>query len=819
MMKKNILFGVILVALGLSGCSERVEQQVAEGRLGNQGIVVNLPTFIPENSTRYVADPETGDIIGWSSGDLVGVYYQDGTAASSAAFHSDMNREDLDYFVNDGFLLNPNSTYYSLFPYIESATPENTVLDFDRPYMAAEFYTDGDGNGVADFQHLTSLVKIDLSVPVGFYNRLVIGCEGDALAKKGVYNMIENSLTFTETMDERELNYGDNALTVSHFKTSLYMAPQDLSGKKLTFSLFDFEGNEVRMTAEGKDMKPGYSYLITAEAQDRIVSPSTIARVQDFALKKLQNLEYHQWMLGYTSLTNWAFADMIGGDANKGSTTADQPDAEALQNWQFSAENSVLSTKWNSCYDANKYANALILAAEDKDGFDVALAEGKFLRAFFGFEALRVFGAAIPYPDEEDYWLFESPIVSNKQNGSLVYIWDKIVSDLQDAIACLPESSSELHISKWSAKALLAKVYLFWSSPYNGMNGAGANHWNEAQVLLNEIISSGKFGLLDNYASIFTPSADGSKEGVFDIMHTAANGKWEEAIIISLNAHIMPGFGGWGFYQPSYEFVNSFMVDDNGLPLSDYQSEQPLTMMISTYNWETKLGIYTDPRLDATVGRYGLPYLGYEMGLTPGQYIRDVASTSPYISKKFVPSKSDAATAMGPGASETDFHVIRYAEILLMAAECAIHSGNLTAARTYINQVRSRAAKSFLMADVSENMNDNYVMEDMTSGGKVVHQGAAANYRIGLYDSFANSADAWEALYREYRLEFGMEGHRWFDLVRWGTYVSELNGYRSFEENLVPKGRPSYQPEWICCPIPQTAIDAAKGKLFQVVNW
>ena len=112
-----------------------------------------------------------------------------------------------------------------------------------------------------------------------------------------------------------------------------------------------------------------------------------------------------------------------------------------------------------------------------------------------------------------------------------------------------------------------------------------------------------------------------------------------------------------------------------------------------------------------------------------------------------------------------------------MKAEIAIGQGDLSAALNLINQVRARAANDFV-----KNTDTGKMMYDEVNGVSV--EGAAANYKIGLYKSFSSTEEARIALERERRAEFGMEGHHWFNLARWGKAGKELNDFRELKTNI-----------------------------------
>jgi len=200
-----------------------------------------------------------------------------------------------------------------------------------------------------------------------------------------------------------------------------------------------------------------------------------------------------------------------------------------------------------------------------------------------------------------------------------------------------------------------------------------------------------------------------------------------------------------------------------------------------------------DPRIDHTIGRRGIQYLDWIEH--PGaNWIRKQDYAGQYSPKKYVYYKRQENT-LTDGSSWTrgyatmNFNIIRFADVLLMAAEAEIEAGSLTTALGYINQVRNRAANPA-----------GFVMK----GGV-----KEANYDIAPYTAFADKAAATKAVRMERMLELATEGHRFFDLVRWGTDVTTLNAYLAYESKfLVTKfGGATYQATDKYLPIPQDQIN------------
>lgn len=265
-----------------------------------------------------------------------------------------------------------------------------------------------------------------------------------------------------------------------------------------------------------------------------------------------------------------------------------------------------------------------------------------------------------------------------------------------------------------------------------------------------------------------------------------------------------PG-GCCGFYQPSQSLVNSYKVDPiTGLPLldtwnsTDVKNDQGLK---STDPFTPETGPL-DPRLDWTVGRRGLPYLDW--GNHPGNdWIRDQNNGGPYAPKKNVYYKRQEGSLTDKsfwtnGVTANNYTIIRFADVLLWAAECEVEIGSLVNAMNYVNQVRSRAA------------NPNGWVKN-SSGSP------AANYMVGLYLVFPDQAYARKAVRFERKLELAMEGHRHFDLVRYGTAATELNAYMAKEKQYRTyfngKSFTAGVSEYF--PIPQSQIDLSKGTLKQ----
>jgi starch-binding outer membrane protein, SusD/RagB family len=517
------------------------------------------------------------------------------------------------------------------------------------------------------------------------------------------------------------------------------------------------------------------------------------------------------------SPSNWVWGSVASDDATKGSDISDQNTIVPIENYTVDASNGYVSDKWNANYDGISRCNdvlKLIDAAKDLTPEKAALLKGQvlFLRAWFHFELKRVFNK-IPFITEKD----DAAKVKNDAD-----VWPKIEEDLKFAVANLPETQAEVgRATKYAAKAVLARVYLF------------EKKYAEAKVQLDDIINSGKYTLMPNFDDNYKISTRNNKESVFEIQYvvndgapSSANGSWGDALNFPID---IDGTGTCcGFHQPTQNLVNAFQVDANGLPLFDtfnnanFKNDMGLA---SIDNFVPDVTTPVDPRLDWTVGRRGVPYLDY--GIMRGKdWIRDQNNAGPYLNKKNMFMKSEkgtgsTTTGWATGVNANNYRAYRYAHILLWKAECEIQIGSLETARGLINQVRERASHP---AHFVKGRCTTYSLP--TGVSPVIDNSLnAANYQIGLYPSTGWTKEyALRAVQWELRLEFAMEGQRFFDLVRWGIVKPVIDAYmakdvlfRGLLGGVKPAVFTSGKNEY--WPIPQSQMELEKGILTQNPGW
>jgi len=513
---------------------------------------------------------------------------------------------------------------------------------------------------------------------------------------------------------------------------------------------------------------------------------------------------------------NILFGSIRGGEAHKGSTSGDQPQMIEIQKFETNAGNSNVLNNFRFYYDAVYRTNLVLTNLPNVEGLSDAQkkqieGEARFLRGHYMFQLKRLFGN-VPFVDEAT--IGDPRVPNTDESGNYVNAWPSIAADFKFAADNLAPTNADLgRANKWAAVAYLGKTYL-----YMGNEGDDANY-ALAQAAFNDVIQNGvtnkgvKYALNKDYHANFNSLTENGPEAVFAVQHSVNDGSSGSNSNASLDLqYISPQSGngpgdnrGWGFFYPSQWFVNHFRVDANGLPIFD-DAVRNANKIISddgleaTQPFTPDAGLI-DPRLDWSVGRRGIPFLDY--GIMPGKtWIRDQAAAGPYVSHKFFTSKAANGLAANSPTNNLNINVIRFADVLLMAAEVEARIGSLELARTYVNQVRNRMATN---TDSKENWVYN---------GDV----PAANYKIGLYPAgspqFATPAKALEAIFFERTLELGLEGHRAFDAVRFGaedgtTDTKEFNGYIAYESTLkgyLSGGVYTRKPDAIM-PIPQQAID------------
>ena len=495
------------------------------------------------------------------------------------------------------------------------------------------------------------------------------------------------------------------------------------------------------------------------------------------------------------SPSNWVWGSIRGGEANKGTDPGDFSTINPIQRFEVNAASGDVGAKWNGAYEGiarcNNVLRLMTNRGEDVTDADAAgiSAQARFLRAHYYFQLKRDYGDT-PYVDETVDYGSGLEEVSNNQD-----LYPFIEADLQYAVENLPATQSQVgRVNSWAAKSMLAKVYL-----YQGK-------FSQAKALFDDIIANGvtsnglKYGLVAYYDDMFRGANDNHQESVWAYQAAANTGSVNNANPeFDLNFPYNGGPGGCcGFFQPSFSFVNAFRTDANGLPYIDGSYNDAGKAVKSDMGIQSDAAFTPDagnldPRLDHSVGRRGIPYLDWQDH--PGAaWIRNQPNGGPYAPKKYVYQVAEIGSyqdgsSWTPGYTGINFMIIRFADVLLMAAEAEIEAGSLEKAREYVNMVRTRAMNSELKRDNGT---------------------PAANYKIGLYNSaWTDAATARKAVRLERMLELGQEGHRFYDLVRWDTVQEELDRYLAYDGSILVAalGGAKFTDKHRFVPIPQDQID------------
>ncbi len=429
-------------------------------------------------------------------------------------------------------------------------------------------------------------------------------------------------------------------------------------------------------------------------------------------------------------LYNAASDDTYAG----GSDPSDQPSWVAMDQFTLDPFLGPQSGLWRKNYTGIYRANLVLQKLEEVEGLATDFvartqAEAKFLRAYYYFDLVRMFGSV--------------PLITTVLSGDELYdqvqatpdlIYAQIEQDLNDARntfelpATLPADEFG-RVTKGAATALLGKAILYQNDE---------SRMQECASVLEEVISSGIYALEADYSTIFDTNNEFGIESVFEIQYSGAQR------------------GGWGNFsngtEGNYNVQFFGMRDYVGPSYSSGWSFCPVTEKLVDV-------LRNDPRFDATVID-GNALRGQGASYTEGYQNTD------YFIKKYSGLQADRATDGEPALNwNKNIREIRYADVLLMAAEAYVRSGNDSAGKSYLNEVRRRV-----------------FLQPITS---------------------ASGSQLLDFIYRERQLELATEGHRFFDLVRTGRAEAELSdqGYTSSKNEVLP--------------IPQTEIDISEGNLSQ----
>jgi hypothetical protein len=428
-----------------------------------------------------------------------------------------------------------------------------------------------------------------------------------------------------------------------------------------------------------------------------------------------------QWLCRAPLIGDIATNDAASGGENASDVLA----LQQIDDFTHTSVNNILTELWQEAYEGINRANYMHQYKQanpagktiDFAGKDALYGEVYFLRAYYYFHLVRFFGD-VPLFVDKRLSLSES---RSLQRAPKADVYAQIERDLTSAIGVLPAVQVQKgRITKYAAQALLGKVYLY------------QNKFDSASQTLESVITSNAFSLVTNFGSQFMASGENGTESVFEIQHSnnspyynwagpnrgQGNFMVQMVGVRGLNGNaLMPYSSGWSFDLPTASLSNAFAAGDlrksvTILDIEAYKNANPgfnITYQVAPYK---NTGMYNQkyhPRKGETSGQIELNY-------------------------------------------KNNFRVIRYADVLLMAAEAFNRSAtpNDTKAQQYLNLVRARAFG---------NTNNNISATGTT-------------LRTAIWD--------------ERRLELAMEGERFFDLVRTGQAASKITGFQTNKHEVFP---------------------------------
>ncbi len=354
-----------------------------------------------------------------------------------------------------------------------------------------------------------------------------------------------------------------------------------------------------------------------------------------------KQLDYNMYSFSWIGITS-----ITSDDADKGSTPTDTgTDKHKLDNLTFDATDISFNDVWKGRYDGIYRANNALFYLEqltiDPVLKDRLIGEVKFLRALFYFDLVRCFGG-VPLVNER------IDINDNATINQVVFVrkskqevYDQIEMDLTDAIGKLPlkgqYSPNDLgRASKGAAQALLAKVHL-----YQG-------EWQMAYDMAGEVISSGQYALLNNYAEVWREIGENKAESIYEVQATLTRGLRDYTNVQGPRG--TPDLG-WGFNTPSLSLSNSYESGD--------LRREATIMYVPSVLWDG--------------------------------FIAPISWTNPRYNYKAYQSSLLELWNDDKGETAKNLRILKYSDVLLIRAEAGFQLGMTGEALVRINELRLRA--------------------------------------------------------------------------------------------------------------------------------
>lgn len=461
--------------------------------------------------------------------------------------------------------------------------------------------------------------------------------------------------------------------------------------------------------------------LFTQDAENYFTNP------QDYDLALIGAYDLLQGSFMNIWIGEIASDNSIAG----GESVTDTKGLHEIDEMTHGAVNTELRSvfRWN--YAGVTRTNYLLENKDNIDfpGKDQIIAEAQFLRAYYYFQLVKYFGD-VPLIVDKRLGVDEVAQL-NRTPASTVY--EQIEIDLIESSQVLDWTNSvKGRVTKGAALALLGKVYLY------------QNKFSESVSTFDQVIESGNYALITDYNALFSVGNEGHSETVFAIEYSGLEGG-SYGCLICLEGNAAPGFHGIRQYDgPVYGDGNSY-----NLPTQD---------LYNAFN-------STDLRRDASILDIDA-FVNSQSNPSEINYAIGGGGHTGYYNNKYIKRQGEIGLPDNDLTSPVNYIVIRYADVLLMAAEANSENGNSVKAQTYLNEVRTRA---------------------------------------GLGSLSSTGDNLTRAIWQERRLELSGEGHRFFDLVRTGQAATEITNFIEGQHELFP--------------IPQIEIDLAGSSWDQNPNY
>ncbi len=481
----------------------------------------------------------------------------------------------------------------------------------------------------------------------------------------------------------------------------------------------------------------------------------------------------------------WPYGNVRSGDAYKGGRDeADIQEFYFLETFKnVRSDIGQFDGQWFQYYVALSRVNAAlgVLNSVSETAYPLKKtrqAEMRFLRGHWYFQ-LKILFKYIPYIDETVNTNEYDKISNNALTNDA--LWEKIAADFQFGVDNLPATQPEIgRPNKIAATAYLAKTRLYQAyeqDDKHNVTGINADKLKQVVALSDQVISS-PYGLAPDFANNFSLGAtENGVESIFSVQYSKDDGTMFGRLDFGDVLATPQGLGCCDFHKPSQNLANAFKTGPDGLPMIPDFNNADLDLSVNT----------VDPRLNHTIAMPGHPWK-YDVNT-----IYQISwNRTPDVYGVFASLKENVQKGsyiqVGPFYGSTKNRIIlRYADVLLWKAEALIELGRQNEALPLINQIRTRAKNSTAQLKQSDGTYES-------------------NFKIDTYQPGVNcnwTQDfARQALRFERRLEFAMEGSRFFDLVRWGIADTYLNNYfqaekakrKYLKDGLFTKNRDEYLP-------------------------